>query len=205
MKDLKNENNNTNIESNAELITADEINNNDACDAEISQSDNEPCSNICKNTSIDGVDDENITKTLILDNNDKKVKTQDDIDDPEPISEQQRIEDAFKNCPPDKCKRDNALDKKINNYGTGVAIVMFLIAIVISIFNMKSMRFPISFLFLGLGAAAMAATAYIRRRNNIKCGCSVCKTQSKTLFTTSILYGILAIAGVIVGIVMMVI
>lgn len=138
-------------------------------------------------------------------NHNKHVMTLDDIDDKEPISDQQRIEDAFKNSPPDKCKRDNALDKKINNYGTGAAVVLFLVAIVISIFNMKSMRYPISFLFLGLGAAAMAATAFIRRRNNLKCGCSVCVTQAKTLFTTCILYGVLGLAGIIAGIVLTVI
>lgn len=155
--------------------------------------------------SIINTDDENMPpdNSEHADNeNNKHVKTLDDIDDKEPISEQQRIEDAFKNCPPDKCKRDNALDKKIYNYGTGIAVVLFLVAIVISIFNMKSMRYPISFLFLGLGAASMAATAFIRRRNNLKCGCNVCVTQSKTLLTTCILYGVLGLAGVVAGIVL---
>lgn len=203
MKDHKNQEYNTNIGTNEDILSTEDKIKSGTDDSEISKADNESLHYNHKNTPINGEESENVTKADDLNNNEKKVKTLDDINDVEPVSEQQRIEDAFKNCPPDKCKRDNALDKKINNYGTGVAIVMFLIAIVISIFNMKSMRFPISFLFLGLGAAAMAATAFIRRRNNIKCGCGVCKTQSKTLFTTSILYGILAIAGVIVGIVMM--
>lgn len=132
-------------------------------------------------------------------NGSKTTTTLDDIGDKPEITQEERIAAAMKNVIPDECKRDVALDKKIQNYGSGVAAVLFIVGVIISIFNMKAMKYPFSFIFMGLGGLAMCATSFLRVRNNMRCGCNICTTQAKSIKYSIILWLVVGIAGVIAG------
>lgn len=87
-----------------------------------------------------------------------------------------------------QCKRNKIKDKKIGDYGTYTAIAFFIITIIISLFNIKGMRYPLSCLFLSLAALSMGVTTVLRLLNNKKCNCSTCKTQNKTFMYSAILW-----------------
>lgn len=86
------------------------------------------------------------------------------------------------------CTRNKAKDKKIGDYGTYIAIAFFVITIIISLFNIKGMRYPLSCLFLSLAALTMGVTTVLRLLNNKKCDCTTCKTQNKTFVYSAVLW-----------------
>lgn len=86
------------------------------------------------------------------------------------------------------CTRNKAKDKKIGDYGTYIAIAFFVVTIIISLFNIKGMRYPLSCLFLSLAALTMGVTTVLRLLNNKKCDCATCKTQYKTFVYSAILW-----------------
>lgn len=86
------------------------------------------------------------------------------------------------------CTRNKAKDKKIGDYGTYIAIAFFVVTIIISLFNIKGMRYPLSCLFLSLAALTMGVTTTLRLLNNKKCDCATCKTQNKTFVYSAILW-----------------
>lgn len=86
------------------------------------------------------------------------------------------------------CMRNKVKDKKIGDYGTYIAIGFFVITIIISLFNIKGMRYPLSCLFLSLAALTMGVTTALRLLNNKKCDCATCKTQNKTFLYSAILW-----------------
>lgn len=86
------------------------------------------------------------------------------------------------------CTRNKVKDKKIGDYGTYIAIAFFVITIIISIFNIKGMRYPLSCLFLSLAALTMGVTTVLRLLNNKKCDCTTCKTQNKTFVYSAVLW-----------------
>lgn len=86
------------------------------------------------------------------------------------------------------CMRNKVKDKKIGDYGTYIAIGFFVVTIIISLFNIKGMRYPLSCLFLSLAALTMGVTTALRLLNNKKCDCATCKTQNKTFLYSAILW-----------------
>lgn len=85
------------------------------------------------------------------------------------------------------CTRNKVKDKKIGDIGTYIAIGFFIITIIISLFNIKGMRYPLSCFFLSLAALTMGVTTILRMQNNKKCDCVTCKTQNKTfLYSTGL-------------------
>lgn len=86
------------------------------------------------------------------------------------------------------CTRNKVKDKKIGDYGTYIAIAFFVVTIIISLFNIKGMRYPLSCLFLSLAALTMGVTTVLRLLNNKKCDCTTCKTQNKTFVYSAVLW-----------------
>lgn len=111
------------------------------------------------------------------------------IDDSPNISEQPRVTPA--------CTRNKIKDKKIGDIGTYVAIAFFVVTIIISLFNIKGMRYPLSCLFLSLAALSMGVTTILRMLNNKKCDCITCKTQNKTFLYSSVLWFLVFLGALI--------
>lgn len=111
------------------------------------------------------------------------------IDDAPSISEQSRVTPA--------CTRNKIKDKKIGDIGTYVAIAFFVVTIIISLFNIKGMRYPLSFLFLSFAALSMGVTTVLRMLNNKKCDCTTCKTQNKTFLYSSVLWFLVFLGALI--------
>lgn len=111
------------------------------------------------------------------------------IDDAPSISEQSRVTPA--------CTRSKIKDKKIGDIGTYVAIAFFVVTIIISLFNIKGMRYPLSFLFLSFAALSMGVTTVLRMLNNKKCDCTTCKTQNKTFLYSSVLWFLVFLGALI--------
>lgn len=111
------------------------------------------------------------------------------IDDAPSISEQSRVTPT--------CTRNKIKDKKIGDIGTYVAIAFFVITIIISLFNIKGMRYPLSCLFLSLAALSMGVTTILRMLNNKKCDCVTCKTQNKTFLYSSVLWFLVFLGALI--------
>lgn len=96
------------------------------------------------------------------------------------------------------CTRNKIKDKKIGDIGTYVAIGFFVVTIIISLFNIKGMRYPLSCLFLSLAALTMGITTILRILNNKKCDCATCKTQNKT-FLYSVVLWLLVFLGALIA------
>lgn len=95
------------------------------------------------------------------------------------------------------CTRNKVKDKKIGDYGTYIAIAFFVVTIIISLFNIKGMRYPLSCLFLSFAAFSMGLTNVLRILNNRKCDCTTCRTQNKTFMYSSILWFVVFIGALI--------
>lgn len=95
------------------------------------------------------------------------------------------------------CTRNKIKDKKIGDIGTYVAIGFFVVTIIISLFNIKGMRYPLSCLFLSLAALTMGITTILRILNNKKCDCATCKTQNKTFLYSVVLWLLVFIGALI--------
>lgn len=101
------------------------------------------------------------------------------------------------------CTRNKIKDKKIGDIGTYVAIGFFVVTIIISLFNIKGMRYPLSCLFLSLAALTMGITTILRILNNKKCDCATCKTQNKTFLYSVVLWFLVFIGALIAFLVLM--
>lgn len=101
------------------------------------------------------------------------------------------------------CTRNKIKDKKIGDIGTYVAIGFFVVTIIISLFNIKGMRYPLSCLFLSLAALTMGITTILRILNNKKCGCATCKTQNKTFLYSVVLWFLVFLGALIAFLVLM--
>lgn len=101
------------------------------------------------------------------------------------------------------CTRNKIKDKKIGDIGTYVAIGFFVVTIIISLFNIKGMRYPLSCLFLSLAALTMGITTILRILNNKKCDCATCKTQNKTFLYSVVLWLLVFIGALIAFLVLM--
>lgn len=138
--------------------------------------------------------------------NNKRPTTKDDINDKEEISMEERIAnamDSVKDLP--ECKMDKIKDEKLKKYSSYISIPFFLVSIGFSLFNIGRVRYPLSFLFIALAVAVLAAGNWLRYINIKKCPCSVCETQAKTVLQTSVIWSILALGLIISFIVFMVI
>lgn len=96
------------------------------------------------------------------------------------------------------CTRNKIKDKKIGDIGTYIAIGFFVVTIIISLFNIKGMRYPLSCLFLSLAALTMGITTILRILNNKKCDCATCMTQNKT-FLYSVVLWLLVFLGALIA------
>lgn len=101
------------------------------------------------------------------------------------------------------CTRNKIKDKKIGDIGTYVAIGFFVVTIIISLFNIKGMRYPLSCLFLSLAALTMGITTILRILNNKKCDCVTCKTQNKTFLYSVVLWFLVFLGALIAFLVLM--
>lgn len=101
------------------------------------------------------------------------------------------------------CTRNKIKDKKIGDIGTYVAIGFFVVTIIISLFNIKGMRYPLSCLFLSLAALTMGITTILRILNNKKCDCATCKTQNKTFLYSVVLWFLVFLGALIAFLVLM--
>lgn len=101
------------------------------------------------------------------------------------------------------CTRNKIKDKKIGDIGTYIAIGFFVVTIIISLFNIKGMRYPLSCLFLSLAALTMGITTILRILNNKKCDCATCKTQNKTFLYSVVLWLLVFIGALIAFLVLM--
>lgn len=95
------------------------------------------------------------------------------------------------------CTRNKVKDKKIGDIGTYIAIGFFIITIIISLFNIKGMRYPLSCFFLSLAALTMGVTTILRMLNNKKCDCVTCKTQNKTFLYSAGLWFLVFLGALI--------
>lgn len=101
------------------------------------------------------------------------------------------------------CTRNKIKDKKIGDIGTYIAIGFFVVTIIISLFNIKGMRYPLSCLFLSLAALTMGITTILRILNNKKCDCATCMTQNKTFLYSVVLWFLVFIGALIAFLVLM--
>lgn len=113
------------------------------------------------------------------------------------ISYEERVQTAMENNPIQPCSRDAKTDEKISKYSTYGCIPFFIAGIIVTLFDKAKYRSPWSFLLIGLAVCVLAVGAFMRYSNTKKCKCSVCETQAKTLRSSAILWGLLAIACMI--------
>ena len=86
----------------------------------------------------------------------------------------------FKEDP--NCKFDKAKDDKIKKIFSFSSIPFFIAGIVVSMFNMGSMRHPIAYLLIALALIIFSVPLYTRHVATKKCYCKNCKTQSRSSF-----------------------
>lgn len=98
-------------------------------------------------------------------------------------------ENQNKNCNYNKKK-----DEKLKNIMTYSAIPFIIVAIVISLFNIGRVRYPLSFLFLALGFLVLSVFSFIRS-NKIKneCSCKSCQHSSKSSLQIAIFYAVVTL------------
>lgn len=91
------------------------------------------------------------------------------------------------------CKLDKTKDEKLKNLNF-ICVPFILASIVISLFNIGKVRYPLSFLFLALGLLALSITSFIRSKIIAKtCDCKQCAHQSRATMKFSFFYGFAAL------------
>lgn len=92
------------------------------------------------------------------------------------------------------CTLDRKRDERFKNIMTYSSIPFILTAIIISLFNIGKVRYPLSFLFITIGIGILAVCNYIRSVKLSKsCTCKDCVHHSKSSFKYAIMYGIVTL------------
>lgn len=119
---------------------------------------------------------ENSTNTDIANENEQTTLVQSQIGQ----ESTQEIEDK-------NCTINRKQDEMIKNIMTYTCIPFILAAIILSIFNINKMKFPYSFLLLGLGLLDISICSFVRSKKlTLNCKCKNCLKQSKSAFKLSL-------------------